>query len=71
MLSSVRALIRAGDPNFRVNASSWPSFVFPRGQWDPDDEEKGLFMSKILVKVSSSHGVDVSVLLNWCQVRYV
>ena len=36
--------------NFLVTAESWPAFLYPGGQFDPDD--KGLFKGEILVRVS-------------------
>ena len=37
-------------PNFLITAESWPAFLYPGGQFNPND--KGLFKGEILVKVS-------------------
>jgi hypothetical protein len=51
---SIRQKIRNGDPEFMVTASSWPRFLYTNSHYDPTDVEKGLFQSKILLKVRSS-----------------
>ena len=56
--TSVRQKIRDGDHDFMVTASSWPRFLYMNSQYDPNDVEKGLFRSKILLKVRSIHLVN-------------
>jgi hypothetical protein len=51
---SIRQKIRDGDPEFMVTASSWPRFLYANSHYNPTDVEKGLFQSKILLKVRSS-----------------
>lgn len=52
-MSSVRAKIRDGDPEFTVTAGSWPMCMYAAQTCDPDDMEKGLFLSALLIKVCS------------------
>lgn len=47
----VRQRIRDGHPEFVVSEDSWPAFLYPNAKCDPDDVEKGLFKSAILLKV--------------------
>lgn len=47
----VRQHIRNGHEDFVVTADSWPAFLFPHGQADPEDIEKGLFRSAVILKV--------------------
>lgn len=48
---SVRANIRNGHIDFDVTAQSMPNFLYAGYKCDPEDVEKGLFKSEMLVKV--------------------
>jgi hypothetical protein len=43
--------IKDGHPNFSVTGDFWPAFLYPHTKGDPEDAEKGLFKSYLLVKV--------------------
>jgi len=51
-LHSVRAGIRDRRPNYIVSEYSFPLFLYEGYTADRDNLEKGLFKSKLLVKVS-------------------
>lgn len=51
IIHRVRQNIRDGHPDFIISEDSWPSFLYPAGKYDPDNLEKGLFKSAILLKV--------------------
>jgi hypothetical protein len=62
---SVRQKIRDGDPDFMVTASSWPIFLYAKYQSDPNNIEKGLFRSTLLLKVRFSISIiqyDITLL---------
>lgn len=48
---SVRANIRNGHDDYVVTVLLWPKFLYADYKCDPDDVEKGLFKSPLLVKV--------------------
>ena len=50
-ISSIKICIREGDIDYAVTAQSWPNFLYAGYSCDPLDLKKGLFKSKILVKV--------------------
>jgi hypothetical protein len=50
---SMRRNIRDGHADFMVTAQSWPTFLYENFRVDPNDFEKGLFKSSILLKVGS------------------
>ena len=43
--------IETGDLSLHVTAFSWPTFLYPEGQYDPTDPSKGLFGGEPLVRV--------------------
>lgn len=47
----MRQNIRNGHPDFIVSEDTWPAFLYPHATCDPEDVEKGLFKSAILLKV--------------------
>ena len=49
--SSVWAKICEGHPDFRVTTDLWPLFLYEGYKCDVNDLERGLFRSKLLVKV--------------------
>lgn len=51
LLLRIRQLICDGHPDFVVSEDSFPMFLYPYATYDPDNVEKGLFKSAILVKV--------------------
>lgn len=42
--------MREADPDYEISAHSWPRFLYSRGEFDLDDEEKGLLQGELLVK---------------------
>ena len=48
---SIKTHIRDGDIDYAVTAQSWLNFLYTGYSCNPLDLEKGLFKSKILVKV--------------------
>lgn len=52
-MCSVKAGIRERTSAYIVSENSWPLFVYENYAFNSDDLEKGLFMSKILVQVST------------------
>lgn len=51
----IRQKIRDGDDEYVVTGDSWPAFLFPHGKADPDNIEKGMFRSALLLKVTKHH----------------
>jgi hypothetical protein len=51
-VSSIRAKIRDGHPDYIVTAYSWPLFLYAGFKVHIEDMERGLFRSELLVKVS-------------------
>jgi hypothetical protein len=49
----VKAGIRERTSDYVVSENSWPLFVYENYTFNSSDLEKGLFMSKILVQVST------------------
>ncbi|KAI6003926.1 hypothetical protein EDD15DRAFT_2360192 [Pisolithus albus] len=47
--ADIRSAIREFQPDFRVTAHSWPSFLYTDGDYDPTRPAKGLFKGKYLV----------------------
>ncbi|KAI6118345.1 hypothetical protein F5141DRAFT_1212258 [Pisolithus sp. B1] len=47
--ADVHSAIREFQPNFRVTAHSWPSFLYADGDYDPLRPAKGLFKGKYLI----------------------
>ncbi|KAL6306019.1 hypothetical protein BKA93DRAFT_748672 [Sparassis latifolia] len=45
-----RAKIKAGHPDYVLSADDWPTFLYENYKSDPNDLEKGLFKSRLLVK---------------------
>lgn len=52
-MSSVHVKICDSDPEFTVTAGPWPMCMYAAQTRDPDDMEKGLFPSALLIKVCS------------------
>lgn len=50
-----RAAIRDYHPNYAVTAHMWPSFLYAKGQYDPENPSNGLFKGELLVRVCSMH----------------
>ncbi|KAF8429427.1 hypothetical protein L210DRAFT_3652070 [Boletus edulis BED1] len=50
----VRAAVRAFEPDFRVTAHSWPSFLYPEGKYDKNHPAKGLFRGGHLLQIPSN-----------------
>jgi hypothetical protein len=56
-LTRVRTNIHEGHQDFPITAHSWFLGLYPKGQYDPDNEDKGLFMNVILLMVCGSFSV--------------
>lgn len=57
LVHRVRQNIRDGHPNFIISEDSWPAFLYPIDKYDPDNIEKGLFKSAILLKVFTDYSI--------------
>ncbi|KAG0698533.1 hypothetical protein DFH29DRAFT_1002776 [Suillus ampliporus] len=47
---TVRASIQDYHPDFRITASSWPSFLYKNGHYDLQNPTDGLFKGELLIK---------------------
>lgn len=61
-LLSVRTGIHQGHADFLVTADSWPLFLYANYTCDPNDIEKGLFKSSLLIKVCDFLSLFLAVL---------
>ena len=49
--ASIRDAIREFHPCYTVTAHTWPAFLYPKAQYDPQHLSRGLFKGELLVRV--------------------